>query len=96
MNVVSADYEVEYPAYLDGYELETEAKGYLVDLVVRSGPRRWNLTVYDPTRLSQEVADELRVSGYFALPNLLVVPEVTRDAIATALDALAATRVLSI
>ena len=41
MTVVSADYEVEYPVSLDGYELETEAKGYLVDLVVRSGPRRW-------------------------------------------------------
>lgn len=91
MTVVSVAYELEFPVYLDGYELETEAKGYLVDLVVRSGPRQWNLTVYDPTRLSQEVVDELRASGHLALANLLVVPQVTRSAITTALDHLATT-----
>ena len=83
------EYEVEFPAYLDGYELETEAKGYLVDVLLRSGAQQWNLTVYDPVRLEQEIADEIRGSAYFAQSRLLVVPTVTRDAINAAVAELA-------
>jgi hypothetical protein len=73
-----SSYEVEFPAYLDGNEFETESKGYLVDLIVRSGAREWNLTVFDPVRLGQDVADDVRASGYLALSNVLIVAEVTR------------------
>ena len=88
---MTAAYEVEYPVDLDEYEWEIEAKGWLPDVVVRSGSRHWKLTAYDPTRLSQDVASELLSSPYVALPNVLVVPRVTRAAITTALDQLAST-----
>lgn len=86
---MSNSYEIEFPAYLDEYEMETEAKGYLVDVVVRRGSRQWIVTVYDSTRLAQEIADELSSSAYFALSNVLVVPKVTRNAIDSALAELA-------
>lgn len=82
-------FEVEFPEYLDGYEFETESKGYLVDVVVRSGARQWRVTVYDVVRLHQEASDEVRASGSFALSNLLVVDRVTRSNIFDALSDLA-------
>ncbi|TCC36934.1 hypothetical protein [Kribbella sindirgiensis] len=82
-------FEVEFPKYLDGYEFETESKGYLFDVIVRSGTRQWSVTVYDVARLHQEVSDEVQASGGFALSNLLVVDRVTRSTIFDALSELA-------
>ena len=86
---MSAPYEVEYPVDLDDYGWEIEAKGWLPGVVVRSGSRQWTLTAYDPIRLSQDIAADLRSSPYVALLNVLVVPQVTRDAIAAAVAELA-------
>ncbi|MEV0288150.1 MULTISPECIES: hypothetical protein [unclassified Kribbella] len=82
-------YEVEYPVDLDDLAYEIEAKGWLPNVVVRSGTRQWTLTIYDPTRLAQDITSELTTSPYAALPNVLVVPHVTRTAITAALNNLA-------
>ncbi|MFJ2746719.1 hypothetical protein [Streptomyces sp. NPDC087297] len=85
-----ATYHVRFPDYLDGYEVETEAKGYLVGVVVSAGTRSFELTVYDRARLAQELDDELDSDrAYFAVPNLLVVRSVTRVEILRAVEALA-------
>ncbi|MFI8281253.1 hypothetical protein ACIGBH_41705 [Streptomyces sp. NPDC085929] len=85
-----ATYHVKFPNYLDGYEAETEAKGYLVGVVVSAGNRSFELTVYDQARLVQELDDELDSDrAYFAVPNLLVVRSVTRVEILRAVEALA-------
>ena len=88
---MSASYKVEYPEGMDEYEWEIEAKGWLPGVVVRSGRRQWTLTVYDPIRLHQDITSDLRTSQYVALADVLVVPQVTRHAITTALDTLATT-----
>ncbi|MEV6270185.1 hypothetical protein AB0L64_23675 [Kribbella sp. NPDC051936] len=82
-------FEVHFPDYLEGYEFETEAKGYLTDVVVRSGVRQWRLTVYDVVRLNQEVSDEVRTSGACVLSDTLVVSKVTRQHVIDALNSLA-------
>jgi hypothetical protein len=82
-------YEVRFPDYLDGYELETEAKGYLTEVRILAGAVGYTLTVYDPARLAQDAADEVRRYGYLALANVIVVPKVTRDEIAKAAALLA-------
>jgi hypothetical protein len=83
-------YDVRFPEYLDGYEAETEAKGYLVGVAVVADDRTFNLTVYDRARLVQEIDDELDSDrAYFAVPNLLVVPLVTRAEISRAVEVLA-------
>ncbi|MFD2467112.1 hypothetical protein [Amycolatopsis silviterrae] len=84
-------YRLKFPEYFDGYEVETEAKGYLVDVVVSTGKATFTLTIYDPARLAQEIADELSSGGYFSLSNVLVVPAVTKAEILRAVDSLART-----
>jgi hypothetical protein len=78
-------YELVFPDYLDGYEHETEAKCYLpgVRIVVDDG-RTFEFTAYDPTRLAQEVADEVASDGFFCEARLVVVPRVTREDVAEA------------
>lgn len=79
-------FEINFPEYLEGYELETESKGYLVDVVIRSGARVCRLTIYDPGRLQQEIADEVHASGSLALSNVLIVEKVTRECVIDALS----------
>ncbi len=81
-----ASYRLIFPEYLDGYEHETESKGYLVDVKVVTGDTTLELTVYNPARLVQELGDEMRSAGYFAVARLLVVPKVTRDEVSKAVE----------
>jgi hypothetical protein len=67
MTEPGVEYTLDFPKYLDGYEAETEAKGYLVDLKVSAGELTFTFSVYDPTRLAQGVAEETAADGYFAL-----------------------------
>ncbi len=82
-------YELRFPDYLDDYEFETEAKGYLTEVRILAGAAGYTLTVYDPVRLAQDAAHEVRRYGYMALANVIVVPKVTRDEIARAAALLA-------
>ncbi|MEV6304033.1 hypothetical protein AB0M02_31835 [Actinoplanes sp. NPDC051861] len=87
---VAKSYEIKFPEYLDGYEAETEAKGYLVGVAVIAGGQMFELTVYDRIRLSQELDDELNSDrAFFAVSNLLVVASVTKAEISIAVEALA-------
>lgn len=87
---VAKSYDIRFPDYLDGYEAETEAKGYLVGVAVIADGRTFDLTVYDRARLVQELDDELESDPpYFAVSNLLVVASVTKAEISTAVEALA-------
>jgi hypothetical protein len=83
-------YHVRFPEYLDGYEAETEAKGYLVGVVVTAGNRSFELTVFDRARLVQELDDELDSDrACFSVSNLLVVRSVTRVEILRTVEVLA-------
>jgi hypothetical protein len=80
-------YSLEFPDWYDDLaEFEHEAKGYLagVRVVLPSGIQ-WTLTFMEPTRLQQDLG-ELVASGRscLSLPNLVVVPAVTRRAIVAA------------
>ncbi|MFC7279006.1 hypothetical protein ACFQS1_34000 [Paractinoplanes rhizophilus] len=87
---VAKSYDIKFPEYLDGYEAETEAKGYLVGVAVIANGRRFDLTIYDRARLVQELDDELSSDrAYFAVSNLLVVASVTKAEISMAVEALA-------
>jgi hypothetical protein len=86
-----ASYQLIFPEYLDGYEHETESKGYLVDVKVVIGDATLELAVYDPVRLAQEVGDEVRSAGYFAVARLLVVPKVTREEVSKAVQEMSTT-----
>src|SRR5690348_6402341 len=82
-------YEIRFPDYLDGYEVETEAKGYLVDVRIICDRREYRLDIYSAVRLAQDVVDEVASDGYFSSGNLLVVHSVNREEISRAIDRLA-------
>jgi hypothetical protein len=79
-------YDLQFPSYLDGYEVETEAKGYLVGVKVIWRDSTYELIIFDAARLGQEVADEVDKGGYFAAANLVVVARVTREDISRAVE----------
>jgi len=83
---------IDFPeGYHDRRELETPAKGWLGDVVVRfeEGPR-YKVFFYDPVRLQQDLAAEAE-SGrpYVAEPGLIVLPEVSTESIRKAVEQLA-------
>ena len=81
-----AGYEIIFPNDFADYEFEYEAKGYLAGAKLVFGEREAELVIYDPVRLAQEISDEVDRVGYLVCPNLLVVPEVTGEAISKAVE----------
>jgi hypothetical protein len=83
--------EIVYP---DGFderrESEMAAKGYLGNVIVRTErDRQYQVNFIDPVRLAQDLSNEAE-SGrpYFAEPGLIVVPDVTINAIRKAVEGL--------
>ena len=81
-----SDISLELPEGFDDYEWEVTAKGWLPGVVAVIQGRRYTLTVYDAARLAQDVDDALKGGTVFLEPNLVVVPSVTRAAIASAVQ----------
>ena len=70
---------ISYPDYFDSSEGELVAKGYFGPLLVRVGNRRFLLTFFDPTRLSQEITYGLNSpNASFIEKNIVVVETVDR------------------
>ncbi len=86
-----AGYTIVMPAwYDDRAEAEAPAKGYLPDVEVQmAGGQRSRLYFIDPVRLQQTLEDDTRDGRpYFSEPGLVVVPEVTTEAIHKAIAGL--------
>ena len=70
---------LEFPPGFEDYEWEVEAKGWLQGVVAVVDGRRYPLTFYDQTRLSQDVEEEIKRGPGFFEPNVIVVRSVTRE-----------------
>jgi hypothetical protein len=83
---------IEFPPdWDDRAEYEMTPKGYLSCATIRlTNGLRYPVYFSDPVRLRQDL-EALTEMGkpFFAEPNLIVVPEVTREALQAAVDALA-------
>ncbi len=91
MAVVEKNLTILFPADYDAQsEFETPLRGYLSEVEVELDGLRYRLFFIDPVRLEQELKSNVD-SGrpYFAEPNLIVLPEVTTEAIKTAVAGLA-------
>ncbi len=66
----------------DRDEVETPLKGYRSDaVVVAPDGEQFAVTFYDPVRLGQDLAEEVALGAtHLAEPGLVIVPEVTREA----------------
>jgi hypothetical protein len=82
-------YELVFPDYFDGDAGEIQAKGYFADLTVIVGDRRLRPTIMTLRRVAEESDIEFAEGRpcYFE-PNVVIVPEVTRDRINAAIDEL--------
>ena len=84
MSISTKEPEIIYPPGLDersGWEMT--AKGYLENVEVRfDDGSRFRVCFYDPVRLAQDLQRMAELgSPYFAEPGLIVIPEVTKDAV---------------
>jgi hypothetical protein len=84
-------FTIVYPEWYDTrWEQETPLKGYLSDVEVRlEDGSRYKLYFTDPVRLQQTLDDDAALGRpYYAEPGLIVVPEVTTQAIQQAVHGL--------
>ena len=91
MPTETVPFTVVFPEWYDArLEHETPSKGYLADVEVRlENESRYRLYFIDPVRLAQNLEDDTQAGrGYFAEPGLVVLPEVTTQAIRDAVAGL--------
>lgn len=77
------------PDFDERAEFEMPSKGYLAGGIVETPDGKYPVTFFDPVRLAQDL--ELTGEHGFAVvaePGLIVIPEVTRDAIAGTIEEL--------
>ena len=72
------DRELILPTDFADYAWEVESKGYL-DARVRAGERVVDVSFYDPTRLAQDIAEEVAAGRLFSSARLLVLARVTPE-----------------
>ena len=91
MAVVEKSMTIVFPADYDAQsEFETPLRGYLSDVDVELEGLRYRLFFIDPVRLGQELKSNIDSgTSYFAEPNLIVLPEVTTEAIKEAVEGMA-------
>ena len=83
------DLRIEWPEPMDDFDWAMqEAKGWLEVTVAWDGGSRV-VEVYEPVRLAQTVTGGIARLGRFSSGSLLVVPNVTRENIETAVAAIA-------
>jgi hypothetical protein len=84
-------FTVSFPeGYDDRLEFETPSKGYLRDVLVGlEDGTRYKLFFIDPVRLEQDLqADVADGREYYGEPGMVVLPEVTTEAIRKSISGL--------
>jgi hypothetical protein len=91
MIAATEPYTIVFPEWYDERaEFETPHKGFLNDVVVRTREGvGYRLYFSDPVRLQQTLEDDVkRGQAYYTEPGLVILPEVTTDAIHAAVASL--------
>src|SRR5690242_12163123 len=91
MAVETSTFSIHFPAWYDDRgEAESTSKGYLPNVEVQLGAaERYRLYFIDPVRLQQTLDDDTRDGRpWFAEPGLVVVPEVSTEAVKQAVAGL--------
>lgn len=87
----AAAFEIVFPEWYDERgEWEAKEKGWLQGVEIRlANGETQPLFFYDPVRLAQDLESETKQGRpCIAQPGMIVIPEVTRDAILVAVDKL--------
>jgi hypothetical protein len=84
MTLVASSVTIHFPPdYDEQSEYETPFRGYLSEVVVETADgSRYGVFFFDPVRLGQELELHVRLGRpYVAEPGMIVLPEVTTEAI---------------
>src|SRR4051812_30351495 len=84
-------YALSFPDGFDEQaEFELPYRGYLPDVILEiEDGARYRLSFIDTVRLEQALTDNIRIGRhYFAEPGLIILPEVTTEAIQRAVQSL--------
>jgi hypothetical protein len=87
MATSTAPFTIHFPEWFsERVEYEMEAKGFLQEVTVElEDGKRFQLYIYDPVRLAQDLTAYVGCGQhYVAEPNLVVIPRVTVLAIQSA------------
>ncbi|HEV3158234.1 MAG TPA: hypothetical protein VGZ00_12895 [Candidatus Baltobacteraceae bacterium] len=90
------EYTVYIPKYLDGYPWPKEGPGFLGDMAIRFSGKMFKLNIYDIVTLGKTCEGELDSSVCFTEPNLIVVKEITRENVFSAIDQIASAKFSSL
>ncbi|MFE5769211.1 hypothetical protein ACFQ7O_12725 [Streptomyces sp. NPDC056485] len=84
------EYQVEFPANLDGFDWsEIEDKGWLDNVWISWSGHRRAVSFFDEIRLPQAAAVDIERFGFFSARNIVVVRRVARDEINRTVSAMA-------
>jgi len=81
-------FKLIFPENYDEYAWEAEAKGYLTGVTVTVKELTISLLFYDPVRLAQDIEEMISLNQVFAEKNVVVVSNVNRITIETAVASL--------
>jgi hypothetical protein len=84
-------YSLKWPINFEDYSWELESKGWFCGLEVVIGNEVFKPTFYDPTRLIQDVKEDLANGHPFTLSRLIVIDHVCRELMESVIDKLAKT-----
>jgi hypothetical protein len=91
MSLTTASFQIRFPADYDAQSgFETPMRGYLSGVLVElENGLRYPVFFYDPIRLRQDIEAESALGRpYLAEPGMIILPEVTTDAIRQAVAGL--------
>jgi hypothetical protein len=79
--------KITFPDYYDSFaEFEHESKGYLSDVLVEINGLTHSFDFYEPTRLTQDILDEVKnEDGFYRISSIIVIKNVNRKNIEKAL-----------
>ncbi len=84
-------YTIKWPLDFDNFSWELESKGWFAGIEIIVEDKILRPTFYDPVRLAQDISAEISRSHLFIESHIIVIPQVTPDAMASAIGELART-----
>jgi hypothetical protein len=80
--------ELILPPDFEDYAWEVESKGVFWDVHINYEGQQYAVTFYEPVRLAQDAAEQLNEGKPFFEQNIIVIKEVTKEAMELAVSEL--------
>jgi hypothetical protein len=79
-------YEVIFPNDFEEYAWELESKGWFDGVIIKSEGKEYKLNFYDPSRLAEDIQEEIDSCSAYFISNLIVIKLLTKENMLKAVD----------